>query len=66
MSANLVLSTIPYDEWIGASEISLATGISSHKVAGIIKSCLLYEHVERMKVRGHYGKNFTYKRMRWV
>jgi len=61
-----VLRTIPYDSWGGASEISIKTGISNHKVAGIIRGYLLYEFVERKRVRTQFGKNFNYKRLRWV
>lgn len=61
-----ILKTIPYDRWVGSAEISSKTGISSHKVAGIIRGHLLYKFVERKRVRGRYGKNFEYKRVRWV
>lgn len=61
---SVVLELIPYDRWVGASEISKKTGITSHKVSGIIKSRLLYKFVERKKVKTKYGKNFCYRRVR--
>ena len=62
--ARTVLKRIPYDRWVGASEISVKTGISSHKVSGIIKSHLLYKFVERSQVRTEYGKSFKYRRIK--
>jgi len=61
-----VLEEIPYDRLVGADEISTKTGISSHKVAGIIKSHLLNKYVERTRIRTEFGKKFGYKRIRFV
>jgi len=61
-----VLELIPYDRWVGASEISMRTGISSHKVSGIIKSRLLNKFVERTQVKTKYGRNFQYRRVKYI
>jgi hypothetical protein len=57
-----VLELIPYDEYISAGEISKKTGLSGHAVAGIIKSALVGEYVERpTKSTRHYN---VYRRLK--
>jgi len=61
-----VLSVIPYDRWVGAAEISAETGISSHRVSGIIRRHLRIAYVEgkHTKILGRGSK--LYRRLRLI
>ena len=57
-----VLSFIPYDDWVLASEISSKTGISSHKVGALIREELAND-VEWKSVKPHCRGMHLYRRV---
>lgn len=61
-----VLRAIPRDRWVGAAEIAAETGLSSHKVSGIIRRHLRIEYVEwkHTKISGRGRK--LYRRLRLI
>ena len=60
--AEKIFKIISYDPWISAAEISTKTGISSHKVAGVIKSGLLGKQVERKRI----SRRYFYRRLQKI
>ncbi len=62
--SEVILDALSYDEWVPALEISLKTGIGSHKLAMIISERLLNVDVERRKPpTGEGGKYYEYRRI---
>jgi len=60
-----VLKVIPYDRWVDAAEIAAETGLSSHKVSGIIRRYLLFAYVEGKHRRVYRGSKL-YRRLRLI
>jgi len=60
-----VLKVIPYDRWVDAAEIAAETGLSSHKVSGIIRRYLLFAYVEGKHKRVYRGSKL-YRRLRLI
>ena len=61
-----VLRVIPHDRWVSAAEIAAETGISSHKVSGIIREHLLIAYVEWKHTRMYYRGRKLYRRLHFV
>jgi len=67
MNATTVLAAVPYDRWLTAGEIAGKTGLSSHRVACLIKEYLVStKKVERKRIRGQNGASFHYRRILWL
>ena len=65
-AAGVILEAIPRDSWVSAVEISAETGMSSLKVAGIIRGNLLGVDVERRSMRPSRCRSYLYRRLRYV
>ena len=61
-----VLEAIPRDRWVSAAEIAAETGISSRRVAGIIRINLLGADVEWRATRPSSCSFHLYRRFRYV
>jgi len=61
-----ILEAIPCDRWVGAAEISAETGISSRRVAGIIRRNLLGADVERKLTGSSWSRRHLYRRLHRV
>ena len=65
-AAGVILEAIPRDRWVSAAEIAAETGISSRRVAGIIKEKLLDADVERRPTRPSGCLFYLYRRLPYV
>lgn len=60
----MILDTIPYDEWILASDIAKKLELESSVVARIISRDLLNVDVERKNMKNKYrGNTYIYRRL---
>ena len=62
----MILDTIPYDEWILASDISEKLELGSSVVARIISRELLNVYVERKNTWNNRGNVYIYRRLNRV
>ncbi len=62
--SDLILETIPYDDWILASEIALKLGERSIDVAWAISNKLLNSNVERKRLRKKQTSPYLYRRLK--
>lgn len=62
----MILDTIPYDEWILASDISEKLELGSSVVARIISRELLNVYVERKNTWNNRGNIYIYRRLNRV
>jgi len=65
-AAEKILEAIPRDRWVSAAEIAAKTGISSRRVAGIIRINLLGADVERRSKRPSGSLFYLYRRLPYV
>jgi len=65
-AAEKILEAIPRDRWVSAAEIASKTGISSRRVAGIIRMNLLGADVERRSKRPSGSLFYLYRRLPYV
>lgn len=62
----MILDTIPYDEWIFASDIAEKLELSSSVVACVISRDLLNVYVERKNIWHNRGNVYSYRRLNRV
>lgn len=61
-----ILETIPYDDWMPASEIASKIGEKSIDVAWIINRKLLNKYVERKRLSEKYISPYLYRRLKLI
>jgi len=62
----MILDTIPYDEWIFASDIAEKLELGSSVVARVISRDLLNVYVERKNIWNNRGNVYIYRRLNRV
>ena len=62
----MILNSIPYDEWVIASDLAKKLDLGSSAVARIISRELLNVSVERKIIKNKRVNVYVYRRLNWL